>query len=316
MLVSAYSTAIGVALRRFPWEACIRSALNVADEFCIAYDPRFDDPEMFAAIDKRVKPIKVDIDFSVWDWVCLMHTKARQSCIGEWCLFIDMDEILHSKDTAKIISAIQDAQSNGREAVNMPYLTLYQNYVMPKSFLEPGGMRQSITVNADWLYHKTSDYMIEHFDSDIWDGRYIQAGKYDCVAYFDERKNAWFHDALAQTPSQTLPLEGTDSEKIEFLARYNVYIWHYGEFNYSRKMETSRQTAIWRDRAYGRNPEMDIPKLVEMLKEEIVLDADVARVGLRSRIEGYGAVHVDLEHPPVVREWVHSMEIKHEKGRI
>jgi len=307
-MISAYNVAIGVQQRQYPYEAVIRSGLDIADEFCIAYDRRFDNPEIFTAIDSRVRPIEVEIDFLKWDFICEVLTTARRECKGNWCLYLEMDEVLHEKDTDTILKAVEVAEVNGHEAVNIKYLDMYQNYVIPRFFFDKGNYRQKITINLPSIYHKTCDYMIERMDSPVWDGKFIKSG-YDDVAYYDERTNRWFRDSIVFFPNDhyrnpKMPIQ----EDIEYNTNNCTYVWHYANYNHSRKMGQWRQNKIWQDRVYGRTNELDAKMLEELLKEHVVIDTIEAQRGIEEVI-ARGAMTVNLNHPKYVSDWLVNMTL-------
>ena len=165
-MISAYNLAIGVEERRYPYRQCIQSALMIADEFCIAYDPRFDNPERFTAIASRVKAIEIEFDFTQWDFINVALTTARRACIGDWLLYLENDEVLHEKDAAKIADAVEIASGLGIEAVNLKYIEVCQEYVQVERIYDMG-YRQKITINKPFIYHKTADYMIGYMDSPV-----------------------------------------------------------------------------------------------------------------------------------------------------
>lgn len=306
MKLSAYNLAIGVQQRLYSYDACIKSALAIADEFCIAYDERFDDPEIFTRIDSRVRPIGVRLNFDEWDWVNIALTAARRACSGDWCLYLEMDEVLHEKDTSRFVRSILDASERGLEALNVRYLNMCQNYVRPDIW---GSGRQKFTVNIPEIYHKTADYMIGTTDSPHWDGKYILLG-YDDVAYFDERTGRWFCEkSPCDVDDYFAKVQGSLADAIEYHSRKFAYVWHYAIYNYSRKREQSRQTAVWQDRTYARVSTMDIEQLESNLKEPIVLNKEDA-LSFLNTVKADGWVKASLEHPAYVQGWLDQMKVQ------
>lgn len=306
--VSAYNVGIGVKQRLYPYEGCIRSALTVADEFVVAFDERFDAAATFSAIDPRVKPLAVDIDFLEWDFMCTALTKARRACSGDWCLYLEMDEVLHEKDAGKIVSAVHVAEEQGKNAVNIRYVNPYQDYILPNEFNNSGACRQKLTANKAWLYHKTSDYMIDHMDSDIWGGKALRRG-FDGVAYYDERSQAWFHEANCPYPDVEEPPPAETAAEIEQRCRDYTYVWHYCDYNGSRKLQQGRQTAPWYSRFQGRVPDLDVAELSALLNEQITLDEAQAAAYLDYAKYKLGGIRVQLPHPVFAHQWIDAMRI-------
>lgn len=306
MKLSAYNFVIGAKQRRYPYAESIASALMIADEFCIAYDPEFDNPSLFTNISPKVKAIPVHIDFTEWDFVCKHLTTARRECSGDYCLYLEADEVLHERDAPKILDAVGQAGKTGAEAITIKYINMCGNCVKSARLLNPDtGTRQKITINANWLYHKTSDDMFDFIDSEYMEGRFIKSG-IDEVAYHDERIEGWFHDPNAVIlDDYSKPLQTTLKEFIQTRA----FIWHYTVYNYSRKREQGRQTRIWQDRAYGRTGGMDIPELKRLLKERIEPNPVFAEQIQKLLVERDGWIPIDdLCHPASMTEWLEQME--------
>ena len=324
--ISAYNLAIGVQQRRYPYEAAIKSGLTVADEFCIAYDKRFDNPEIFTTIDPRVKPIEIEIDFNEWDFVCKALTTARQACKGDWCLYLEMDEVLHEKDSEKIRVAVDDAHVNGREAVHMIYIDIVQNMVKLDRFIDMNivnettktlSSRQKITKNESFIYHKIADYMIGRLDAPdgSWDSQYIQSYAYDDVPYYDERTNKWFNDTSAKfiEDGYMFPdnLSCNKLNAIDYLIRNYTYIYHYVVYNYGRKHEQARQTAIWQDRMYGRRKDLDVEALIRELQTTIVIDPIVTKQYIENlkNTDWVEIPNVFNRHPKLAIDWIKTMGV-------
>ncbi|MHC4463554.1 MAG: hypothetical protein ACYS30_19290 [Planctomycetota bacterium] len=305
MKLSAYNIAIGVKQRRYPYKACIQSALGVADEFCIAYDPRFDDPQTFLAIDQRVRPIEVHYDFLEFDFINHALTHVLRSCEGDWCLLLSMDEVLHEKDVDNILRGIDDAEAQNAEALFLGHLMTCQGYIHPNEFLRGG--RHTIVVNQPWLYHKTPPEGIGVMQSAYWDGKYIKRG-FDDMQYFDARRNGRFlHEKDCRLAPYSVPASRTLEEEVKARVPRYVYIWHYARYNWLRKTQQGRQTAIWQDRTYARSPDLDVARQVELLQATIVMEP---KPGVMEVVRKLGYVEVEVEHPVYVRDWLDSMGLE------
>ena len=329
--ISAYNLAIGVQQRRYPYEATIKSGLTVADEFCIVYDKRFDDPAIFTAIDPRVRPIEIEIDFNEWDFVCKALTTARRACKGDWCMYLEMDEAIHEKDSDAIRKAVNDADANGREAVHVRYLNMTQNLVQPERFVDMelgyetskvAPSRQKIIKNEPFIYHKIADYMIGHLDESdgSWDGRYIKSYAYDDVPYYDERTDAWFNDKAAKFVEddykfpvalmfQDSPMREVNA--IDHLMRNYSYVWHYSVYNYGRKICQAKQTAIWQDRMYGRSNSLDVDTLVKELQTPVVIDPEISKKYIEdAKKAGWLEMsYMCNRHPCSILNWLKTMGV-------
>lgn len=281
-MLSAYGIALGVRQRLYPYQAAIRSALGIADEYCIVYDKRFDDADIFSDIDPRVQPVEHYYDFNEWDFINTALTKARRSCSGDWCLYLEMDEVLHEKDFSKYTKALQQVQESNAAAIAVRYLDMIQNYIRVI------GSRQKITKNISEIYHKTSPYMIGKCNSGVWDGNYILPG-FDDVSYYDERKKAWFNDPCAYDLNN------------------DTFVWHYSFYSLARKFEQGRQNRMWQDRTYGRSLDYDVLEVERSFQEQIVI-ADIDMTQHIDYCLANGYVKAGLSHPCFVKEWLEQID--------
>jgi hypothetical protein len=292
---------MGLEQRRFPWRAAIQSALSIADEFCLVYDERFDDP-MVLMVDKRVRLIPVTIDFLEWDFVNNLLTKARTACQGEWCLQTEMDIIFDDKAQYTMPLAVQRTNEKGVDAVHVCTVSPVQDIIEPKA-----GSRQMLTRNMPYIYHKTSPYMIGRVDSDIWDGKCIASYSFDDWSLYDERTKEWFNDKRAEYVDigfeQFVP---TSSQEIEDKVALYTHAWHYPFYNPGRKYAQGRQTAEWQDRTYGRSTELDPFKLIANLNQPLKIDPEESH-RVYEQFKASGWIQVNVEHPSWAKEWLAGM---------
>jgi hypothetical protein len=273
--------------------------LSVADEFCIGYDKRFDDPAILLAVDERVKLVKLHYDFLEWDFINNALTQTRRACSGYWCLLTEMDMVLNDVAHKRIPDALDRAEVAGHEAVNLPsFSSVYDLVDMDKFRKRPS--RQSLTRNIPEIYHRTSDYMIDFIGTDVWGGRCIRSYEYDDFSYYDGRTGRWFCDRDAGF------VDPEPSDDISVALRDSAYMFHYAAYNMGRKNAQGRQTAIWQNRTYGRSKSLDVDKQIELLKQKIVIAP-----GETEDAYGYfmskGWERVDITHPSWAREWVGNM---------
>jgi hypothetical protein len=301
-MISAYTIALGVEQRRYPWRAAIESALTIADEFCLVYDERFDDHVTLREVDERVHLIPVTIDFLEWDFINNLLTKARRACRGEWCLLTEMDMVFNDIAHERIPRAIDRAERAGHEAVNLrSFSSVYDLVDMDK--FHQGPSRQSLTRNIPEIYHKTSDYMIDFIESDIWGGKCIRSYEFDDFSYCDERTGRWFCDRDA------LYVDSGYSKDVSNALENFAHIFHYAAYNMGRKNAQGRQTSIWQNRTYGRSKEMDVEKQIELLKQRIVINPGDTQEAYRY-FQSRGWVATEIKHPSWVQSWVGGMGLE------
>lgn len=303
MKLSAYGITIGAKQRRYPICASILSTLAVAEELCLGYDPRFDDPQTFTDIDPRVRPIELRYDFLEFDFINNALTQALRHCKGDWCLLQEMDGVLHEKDIPNILHGIDEAERQGAEALYFGMVETCQSYLNPKGFFQGG--RLPIIINAPFLYHKTPPEGIGMMESDCWGGKFIKFG-FDDFELFDARRNGRLlrDKAYRLAPRQVEPVDTIEKEVEARLSRYS-YVWHYSWYNFCRKVEQGQQTAIWQDRTYGRSSDLDVERQIKLLKETIVMRPDVNTY--MTEPVRLGWVEVEVQHPVYVQDWIGSM---------
>jgi len=280
-MISAYTIAMGAEQRRFPWRAAIQSALSIADEFVLVYDPRFDNPDVLK-VDDRVKLIQCNIGFLEWDFINNMLTAARKRASGDWLLQTELDIVFDESANTAIDDKLFDlADDLGSEGIHIPVRSPIQNLLKPSQ-----STRQMLTRNVPYIYHKTSPYMIKQIDSDIWDGKCIKSYDYDDWSLYDERTDRWF------------------SDKTGIFA--DTLAWHYAFYNPGRKNAQGRQVKEWQDRTYGRSTAMNVDALVKSLKETIVINPEETKQSYEW-FKNNGYVEVNLVHPYWAQDWVLSM---------
>ncbi|KKN62405.1 hypothetical protein LCGC14_0512010 [marine sediment metagenome] len=283
-MLSAYSFAIGVEQKRFPYEASIKSALAIADEFCLICDPEYDNPEIFISIDPRVKLIETKIDFE-WDFFSRLLTEARRTCSGDWCLLRPLDEVFHENDIDILDEEISDATDAGIEVIrlNRMDLTSYKRITYAKS---KKSFMQYITQNKPYISHKTSDYMVATQEAELWNGKYLLK-EYDEISYHDDRTKAWY------CPNNFL--------------NSKVPLWHYSYFNLSRKLQTN--WSAYCRRIWGQNPGLTLSELETIFKEESIIDREYAKWAQKQQLDSGDWVKQELQHPAWVEDWVEEMII-------
>lgn len=112
MKVSGFTILRDGSRLGYPFVESIRSILPLVDEFVIAVGNCTDDtPELLRAIDS---PKLVTFD-TVWDKdlqsggrvLAVETNKALERCTGDWCFYLQGDEVIHEQDHDRLRSAMQ-----------------------------------------------------------------------------------------------------------------------------------------------------------------------------------------------------------------
>ena len=134
MKVSGFSFCRNAVRLYYPIAESIRSALPLVDEFVIAVGEGDDGTrEVIEAIDDP----KIRIIDTVWDETQFVRGAtnsvqtniALDACTGDWCVYLQADEVLHEHDLPKIREAMQDTLDRPAvEGLLFNYLHFWATY--------------------------------------------------------------------------------------------------------------------------------------------------------------------------------------------
>lgn len=134
MTLSGFSFCRNANRLHYPIEEAIRSALPIVDEFVIAVG-RSDDDTLDTL--RAIEDPKLTIIETEWDPAHFVHGAinavqtniALDACRGDWCLYLQADEVLHERDHPAILEAIRrnDARPDV-EGLLFDYLHFWGSY--------------------------------------------------------------------------------------------------------------------------------------------------------------------------------------------
>lgn len=134
--ISGFSFVRNAEKLYYPLDACIRSILPICDEFVIAVgrgDPDDRTRETVAAIgDPRIRII--DTEWTDRDrlkgWVHSQQTNiALDACNGDWCFYLQADEVVHEKDLPAIRQRCEQlADDSAVDGLLFRYLHFWGDY--------------------------------------------------------------------------------------------------------------------------------------------------------------------------------------------
>ncbi len=111
MKVSGFTILRNAVRFAYPFEPSIRSLLPFVDELVIGVGKSDDDTldRVHAIDDPRIRVFETEWDFSKREGGRLLADQtnlALERCTGDWCFYLQADEVLHEEDAPKIRAAM------------------------------------------------------------------------------------------------------------------------------------------------------------------------------------------------------------------
>ena len=134
MKISGFTFVRNALLFGFPIYESIHSLLPLCDELIIAAGKSDDDTVTYlkSLQNKKIKIIETEWDNSLREGGLIYSQQtniALNECKGDWCIYLQADEVLHEDDYDLIINEINSADSNPSiEALLFRYLHFYGSY--------------------------------------------------------------------------------------------------------------------------------------------------------------------------------------------
>jgi glycosyltransferase involved in cell wall biosynthesis len=134
--ISGFSFARNADKLYYPLDACIRSVLPICDEFVIAVG-RGDPDDRTREVVESIGDPKVRIIDTEWTdrdrlkgWVHSQQTNiALDACTGDWCFYLQADEVVHERDLQAIRSRCEQlAGDRSVDGLLFRYLHFWGDY--------------------------------------------------------------------------------------------------------------------------------------------------------------------------------------------
>jgi hypothetical protein len=132
--ISGFSLARNAALLDYPLEEALVSVLPVVDELIVAVapgDPGDDTRGVVESIgDPRIRVVDAAWDESRQHLAYSDLTNvALDACEGDWCLYVQADEVLHEEDAETIRARCEELRDDARvEGMLFDYLHFFGDY--------------------------------------------------------------------------------------------------------------------------------------------------------------------------------------------
>lgn len=136
MKISGFTMVRNAGKLYFPIRACIESVLPIVDEFIVALGAGDADDDTLEQIE-AIGSDKIKIHHRVWDEKLFKDgaifreetTFALQQCRGDWCIYLQADEVVHEADLPKIKAACEKYQNDKEvEGLLISYHHLFGDY--------------------------------------------------------------------------------------------------------------------------------------------------------------------------------------------
>ncbi len=121
----------------YPFLESLRSALPLVDEFVLGLGDSSDDTDARLSELAKEFPGKLKVFHSPWETksqsggsqLKVQTDKALARCTGDWCLYLQADEVLHEDDYANIRASLTEADKRPEvEGLVFDWLHFYGNY--------------------------------------------------------------------------------------------------------------------------------------------------------------------------------------------
>lgn len=134
MRISGFSFARNAAKLDYPLREALSSVLPVVDELVVAVAPGDRDDATRALVESIDDP-RVRVVEGVWDDArregiyADLTNLALQACSGDWCLYVQADEVLHEDDLPGLRARCEELLGDGRvEGLLLDYLHFFGDY--------------------------------------------------------------------------------------------------------------------------------------------------------------------------------------------
>lgn len=135
MKISGFTIIRNALQFDFPIVECVKSTLDLVDEFIILSGDSTDQTdELLKTIDSpKVRIVKNAWDLNKYPKRCMIYAYqtdlALRECTGDWCLYIQSDEVLHHDAVPVIRRAMEQELDNEQvEGFVLQYTHIYGNY--------------------------------------------------------------------------------------------------------------------------------------------------------------------------------------------
>ena len=131
MKISGFTIARNIEKYRYPAVESIHSILPICDEFIINIGKSEDNTrKILGGIDNpKIRLMDTQWDFSMGKEVLSFQTNlALQECRGDWAFYLQLDEVIHEHDLARLVKCMRTYLNQDVDALRFKWLHFYGSY--------------------------------------------------------------------------------------------------------------------------------------------------------------------------------------------
>ena len=245
--ISGYTQTRNCIEQNYPWEQSIKSLLGFCDEVVIvdggSTDGTWERLLELQQFDRRIKPFQVarnwnDKRFALFNGQ--QKAEARAKCISDFCWQVDIDEVVHEDDYAKVIDLIKKFPK-GVDLIALPVIEYWGGPEKVRVDINPWKWRLSrnnlnITHGLP-LSHRRFDEEGTMYSAGSDGDDYIYKDSLEnvpCVTFYTAEANAARLSALEGNTPALAAYETWLNQVVEQLPG----VYHYSWYNLERKIRT------------------------------------------------------------------------------
>lgn len=256
--ISGYTTTYNCINNQYPFEKCIKSMTQFCTEVIVldagSNDGTWEKLEELAKVDSKIKLHKHIVDFSQDDFAYesdgMQKARARKLCSSDFCWQMDSDEIVHEKDSNKIIELCKN-MPKGIEIVSLPVVEYWGGPAKVRCDIQPWKWRLSRN-----LPHITHGIPKELRRYDQQGKLYPAEGTDGCEMIHAETGDRLNHITFHTHETEKIRLQALSGDLVS-LKKYQDWfndviknipgVYHYSWYDMPRKMRFYRDywTKFW-----------------------------------------------------------------------